>query len=232
MSQHIAPTRASQAVVSWEVVPKVFVALSLLCPPHSSCCAFLWGFEVPSSQLISPSADLPIRRLARVWVPFFFLSSLSGVIVLSWFLSLSFFPFVLPSYMEGSLPFLEVYSLLLAFSRWTVWNVLHADGVFWCVAGRRWMPCLIHLPFWFCCLDPVILWIYLKEIIRCVWKSVVTTSLCNRKKVETIWYRHKNGHIDQWNRVKGPEINPSTYRQVIFDKSAKNTQWGKEQSLQ
>ena len=36
-----APFQESQAMVSLEVVPMVSVALSLLCPPQSSFCAFL-----------------------------------------------------------------------------------------------------------------------------------------------------------------------------------------------
>ena len=40
---------------SGAVVPFVCVALSLLCPPQSSFCAFLQGFEVPPSLLILQS---------------------------------------------------------------------------------------------------------------------------------------------------------------------------------
>ena len=45
--------------------------------------------------------------------------------------------------------------------------------------------------------------------------------------IKIIWSWHKNRHIDQWNRIESPKVNPSFCGQFTFNKGDRSIKWSK-----
>ena len=46
--------------------------------------------------------------------------------------------------------------------------------------------------------------------------------------IKAAWHQYQNRDTDQWNRTEVSEVTPHICNHLIFDKSDKNKQWGKD----
>lgn len=60
---------------------------------------------------------------------------------------------------------------------------------------------------------------------------VVIKNINKQTKIPTItviWGWHKNRHIDQWDKIKDPNMGTCNFSHLIFNQDAKNIHWRKE----
>jgi hypothetical protein len=55
----------------------------------------------------------------------------------------------------------------------------------------------------------------------------IKTKQKTKQNKNPAWFWYRNRQVHKFNRIKDPEINPQTYRHLIFDKEAKDIQWKK-----
>ena len=62
------------------------------------------------------------------------------------------------------------------------------------------------------------------DIKACMIKLYYRAIVIKTKQNKTAWYWYSDRQVDQWNKIKDPEMNPHTYGHLIFDKGAKTIQ--------
>ena len=67
-----------------------------------------------------------------------------------------------------------------------------------------------------------------QEIKKEIKKYMADFKLYYKAVIIKTYCLHKNRHMDQWNRIENPEMDPQMYGQPMFNKAGKNSQWNRD----
>ena len=73
-----------------------------------------------------------------------------------------------------------------------------------------------------------------KLILKFIWKRErqrIDKTLLKKNTeslivIKIVWYWHRDRHIDQWNRIKSPEMRPHIFENFIYDNGGTVVKWG------